>query len=555
MINTSNATRPNSTVRSHNPQKLHPILPGYPPHALQKWGNTRRGEQRAERRVGMPNAFDKLLRLFAFHLQGAAFRQTVTDQCNVLLQLVDIIWHLQGLGQTATLPGVLGQTGPQQMGHGGVRALLPALGLAVHHHRGQVVLQHLEILFLQLEPIPDQEQHQIGGTGQTVGRGLQLPLVALHLLGHHDQMAVGVLEQQVQVRQGAGVAVLEPHQQPLLDGSELVGSLTEHLLPLSQVLPGLEMRVDAVEVLLERQVLGVADAEGLLVVLHGRPLPVGVEDLEPPGQLAGEEPQSLEDATLNAVSPRVLADQNRDIAAVGVVVLEGQHVACIGQLPLPCNDVVKQLLHLGGHSVGVQRDLELGVLHRRNCTSCESQRQQERGLGGQGLAAGVGVRHDARGAEGGGQQAHGVPGGGRVRQVDREVHHQRRVGPAAAGTVKRQDQNGLLVQLEGAGDAHRQNRVLDVLFSRVAQEEIDGHAPLVLAGGAVESAVARAVQDVGHLRLQLHAVLRLGFTRIHCLPDQRLQAAMLLIHVLVVQLFAFEVLHWSGGRVRSQVIH
>lgn len=139
-----------------------------------------------------------LSRLLCVHLQGAPLRQPVAHEGDVLLQLVDVVWHLRGggqgvenerqlrhkeasntilsvtrsvaagavtvpvpvplpvkrsvnrigrgergqaparrvgrgrdlqrLGQAAALPGVLREARAQQVRHGGVDALLPALG-------------------------------------------------------------------------------------------------------------------------------------------------------------------------------------------------------------------------------------------------------------------------------------------------------------------------------------------------------------------------------------------------------------------------------------------
>mmetsp|Transcript_43109 Transcript_43109/g.77460 ORF Transcript_43109/g.77460 Transcript_43109/m.77460 type:complete len:260 (-) Transcript_43109:629-1408(-) len=77
---------------------------------------------------------------------------------------------------------------------------------------------------------------------------------------------------------------------------------------------------------------------------------------------------------------------------------------------------------------------------------------------------------------------------------------------------------------------------------------------MVLAGRAVKGAVLGAVQGGGHLCLDLDLLLGLRLASVHGLTDERLQPAVLFIHVLVIELLALQVLDRRRGGVRPQVV-
>jgi hypothetical protein len=72
---------------------------------------------------------------------------------------------------------------------------------------------------------------------------------------HLHDLVVGVVQQEVKVIQWGWVLVLEPVQQSLLDHSKLNSSLFKQLTQLLLLFPELEVNVNIIKQVLQRQIL------------------------------------------------------------------------------------------------------------------------------------------------------------------------------------------------------------------------------------------------------------------------------------------------------------
>mmetsp|Transcript_22638 Transcript_22638/g.70295 ORF Transcript_22638/g.70295 Transcript_22638/m.70295 type:complete len:423 (-) Transcript_22638:1546-2814(-) len=407
----------------------------------------------------------------------------------MLLELGGVLERGEGLRHRRLLLGVLCQRGAQQVRHGGIRALLPPLLPHGLHHWREVAAEHLEALVVEVEAVADEHDDDLAAARQEGGVLPEALLALRHLPPEAVELLEGALQERVQVAQGRGVAVLEPHQQPLLDGAKLVRALGELVLELRAPLALGEVIVDEHEEVLQGQRLLEGHGEGLLA-RRVHPLEVRRQPL---AELLRHQPDGLERAGLQAIPAACLGHEDGDVVAA--VVLEGQHVG--GGRPRHEVRSVRGLHHhvleergeLRRHPRGVQGDLVPRVLHRGHHLAREAQRDLHLAVRSARLPVVRGVGRD---------NGDLVIRGQAVRaRVDGNRDDDRRPLP----TRERGEHHRVLAARERPRDAEGDVHTLDRPLARVADEEAHGDRALLLPGPCppVLGAPGHGVEPGGHL--------------------------------------------------------
>mmetsp|Transcript_23764 Transcript_23764/g.61995 ORF Transcript_23764/g.61995 Transcript_23764/m.61995 type:complete len:365 (-) Transcript_23764:290-1384(-) len=259
------------------------------------------------------------------------------------------------------------------MAQGRVDLLLPALVDRVRYLPGQVQPERPEVLVVELEAQPDQQQHQLRGGGQVARHRAQRTLRVVDGLRELDCLLEGEIEQGVQVVQRRGLAVFEFHQQPLLDHSVLLCAVRQVGPELLQVLAERKVVVHQREVVVQGEAILVGDGERL-----GATLVLAEMSRQTHAQLLAEHPQRGELCRLHAELVGALREEHRGLRARRVLHRQHRLRAARGRVRLR-QQAAEEGLEGGRRPVAVELDLVRRGLHGRYHPRHQGEGQPELG--------------------------------------------------------------------------------------------------------------------------------------------------------------------------------